>query len=209
MNMTVNAAKGLLRSVGVEIKKGDWPKESRWESLLDNPAIPIWMKPLLATQREIWEFLEKEKQNLDAMVVEESSHWPEAELLREVPGFGPIVTLGILSGIGDISRFKRPGQLASYAGLIPSSRDSGGVQKRGGITRQGRSLMRYSAVTAAWAALRSHALTPGLRKWVMRLIVKRGRQVAVVALARRLLVLVHKMLTTGEVYNPNYPAVTI
>lgn len=207
--MTINAARALLRSVGVSIKKSDWSREAKWNVVLDNPAIPIWMKPLLATQRTIWEFLESEKQNLDAMVVEEARHWPEAEPLRELPGFGPVVTMGILSGIGDISRFKRAGQLASYAGLIPSSRDSGGVQRRGRITRQGRVVMRHLAVQAAWAAMRSKDLTPPLRKWIRRLIVKRGRQVAAVALARRLLVLVHKVLTHGEAYNPNYPMVAL
>lgn len=209
LNMTINAAKGLLRSVGVEIKKSEWSKESGWEKLLSNPSIPIWMKPLLVTQREVWEFLEEQRQNMDAMVIEESTRWPEAQLLLEMPGFGPIVTLGILSGIGDINRFKRPSQLASYAGLIPSSRDSGGIQKRGSITRQGRSLMRYLAVQAAWVALRSRALTPSLRNWAKRLIVKRGRKVAVVALARRLMVLVHKILSNGEAYNPAYPLVAI
>lgn len=209
LNMTINAAKALLRSVGVEIKKSDWAKEAKWNALLDNPAIPIWMKPLLVTQRDIWEFLERERESLDAMVAEESGHWPEAEPLRELPGFGPVVTMGILSGIGDITRFKRPGQLASYAGLIPSSRDSGGIQRRGGITRQGRGLMRHLAVQAAWAAMRSKNLTPPLRKWVRRLIVKRGRQVAAVALARRLLVMVHKILTNGEAYNPTYPVVVL
>jgi hypothetical protein len=54
--------------------------------------------------------------------------------------------------------------------------------------------------------MRSKDLNPSLRKWSGRLIVKKGGQVAAVAMARRLLVLVHKFLSTGEVYNPAYPA---
>ncbi|MBU1274236.1 MAG: IS110 family transposase [Proteobacteria bacterium] len=206
-NMTVNAAKAMLRSVGVEMKKAQWPKDAHWEKVLENPAVPIWMKPFLITHRSIWDHLEQQRQDLDALVNEELSHWLEAQLLLEMPGFGPIVTMGILSGIDDVKRFRRSNQLASYAGLIPSSRDSGAVQRRGGITHQGRSLMRYFAVQAAWSAMRSKSLTPSLRKWARRLIVKRGRKVAAVALARRLLVLAHKLLTTGEVYNPTYPVV--
>ena len=205
-NMSINMAKAMLRSVGVELKKSQWPKKQHWETVLDNPAVPLWMKPLLATHRSIWEHLERQKQDIDAMINQELCDWPEAELLYEMPGLGPIVTMGILSGIGDVNRFKRANQLASYAGLIPSSRDSGSVQRRGGITRQGRSLMRHFSVQAAWAALRSKSLTPSLRKWAKRLIVKRGRKVAAVALARRLLVLAYKFLKTGEVYNPAYPA---
>ena len=89
MNMTVNAAKVLLRSVGVDFKNSDWAKESGFEELLNDGAIPAWMKPMLLTQRDIWLFLDKERVNLNAMVIEEANHWRESELLREVPGFGP------------------------------------------------------------------------------------------------------------------------
>ena len=203
--MTVNAVKAMLRSVGVAMKQGQWPKESSWEKVLDDPAVPVWMKPLLITQKSIWDYLEQQRHELDALVNEELTHWPEAELLMEIPGFGPIVTLAILSGIDDIKRFKRSNQLASYAGLVPSSRDSGSMQRRGGITHQGRNLMRNYAVQAAWSAMRSKDLSPSLRKWSRRLIVKKGGQVTAVAMARRLLLLVHKFLSTGEVYNPAYP----
>ena len=204
-NMTVNAVKAMLRSVGGEIKQTQWPKESHWEKVLNNPAVPIWMKPILITHKSIWDHLEQQRHDLDALVNKELADWPEAELLMEMPGFGPIVTLGILSGIDDIKRFKCSNQLASYAGLIPASRDSGSVQRRGRITHQGRNLMRHFAVQAAWSAMRSKKLSPSLRKWSGRLIVKKGRQVAAVALARRLMVLVHRLLSTGEVYNPVYP----
>jgi transposase len=204
--MTVNAVKAMLRSVGVAMKPGQWPKKSCWEKVLNDPAVPLWMKPLLITQKSIWDHLEHQRHELDALVNEELNHWPEAELLMEIPGFGPIVTLAILSGIDNIKRFKRSNQLPSYAGLIPSSRDSGSIQRRGGITHQGRNLMRNYAVQAAWSAMRSKDLNPSLRKWSRRLIVKKGGQVAAVALARRLLILVHKFLSTGEVYNPAYPA---
>jgi transposase len=205
-NMTINSVKALLRSVGVEMKQGQWPKASHWEKVLANPAVPVWMKPILITHKNTWDHLEQQRQEFDALVHQELSQWPEAELLLEIPGFGPIVTMGILSAIDDVKRFKRPNQLASYAGLIPSSRDSGSVQRRGGITHQGRNLMRNFAVQAAWSAMRSKKLDPSLRKWSGRLVVKKGRQVAAVALARRLMILVHKFLSTGEVYNPSYPA---
>lgn len=205
-NMTINSVKALLRSVGVEIKQVRLPTEDHWEKVLNNPAVPLWMKPCLITHKSTWEHLERQRQEFDALVHQELAHWPEAELLMEMPGFGPIVTMGILSAIDDVKRFKRPNQLASYAGLIPSSRDSGSIQRRGGITHQGRNLMRNFAVQAAWSAMRSKKLDPSLRKWSGRLVVKKGRQVAAVALARRLMILVHNFLSTGEVYNPSYPA---
>lgn len=201
---TMKAARSLLDSVGVSVSKGDWAKEERWEAVLDNPSVPVWMKPLLVVYRNVWEALERERRDLDAMVAEELSRWPEAGLLRQIPGYGPMVTLAVLSSLDDPHRFKHSGQVASYAGLVPSCRDSGGTQRRGGITHQGRSLLRYLLVQAAWAALRSKRLTPGLQKWTRRLIVKRGAMVAVVALARRLLILGHRLWKNGEAYNPAY-----
>jgi transposase len=201
---TMNAARSLLRSVGVSISKYKWGKPDQWEELLNNPAIPIWMKPLLVVYRNIWETLDSERHDLDAMILDEQRRWPEAPLLRQIPGYGPVVTLAVLSSLDDPHRFKHSGQVASYAGLVPSSRDSGEKQKRGGITHQGRPILRALMVQAAWAALRSKKLTPDLQKWTRRLIVKRGAMVATVALARRLLILGHRLWKNGEEYNPNY-----
>ena len=202
---TLRAARSLLGSVGVSISKRDWTEETRWEKVLGNSSLPIWMKPLLLVYRDVWEVLERERCDLDAMVAAEQSRWPEAELLRPIPGYGPLVTLAVLSSLDDPHRFKHPGQVASYAGLAPSCRDSGGRQRRGGITHQGRPLLRYLLVQAAWAALRSKKLTPNLQKWTRKLIVKRGAKVAVVALARRLFILGYQLWKNGEVYNPTYP----
>ena len=203
------AARSLLRSVGVFISKFDWAKQEKWEKLLNNPSIPVRMKPLLLVYRNVWETLNKERQDLDAMVAAEQERWPEAQLLRQIPGYGPIVTMAVLSSLDNPHRFKYPGQVASYAGLTPSSRDSGESQKRGGITHQGRPILRHLMVQAAWTAMRSKKLSPNLQKWTRRLIVKRGVMVAVVALARRLLILGYRLWKNGEAYNPAYPEVKV
>jgi transposase len=144
-----NAARGLLRSAGVMINKSQWKNPEGWEQTLDNPAIPVWMKPLLITHREIWEHLESERACLDSMVKAELGKWPEAEILLEMPGFGPVVSLAVLCHLDDPHRFKRPGQVASYAGLAPTSRDSAETIRHGGITRQGNAILRHLMVQAA------------------------------------------------------------
>lgn len=202
-----NAARGMLRSVGVSLKKKDWNKEEGWEATLSHPAIPIWMKPLLVTYRQMWQLLEAERKSLDSMVKAELSQWPEAEIVMEMPGFGSLVSLAVVSHLDDPHRFKRSCQVASYAGLVPSSRNSADVIRQGGITHQGSAILRHLMVQAGWAAIRSKQLTPGLRSWFRRLLYKVGPQKAVVALARRLLVLAHRLLKNGEAYNPIYPRV--
>ena len=91
--------------------------------------------------------------------------------------------------------------------LIRDASEYADSQKRGGITHQGRAILRSLMVQAAWTVIRSNKLPPDLQKWVRRLIVKRGVMVAVVALDRRLLILGHRLWKNGEAYNPNYPVV--
>ena len=59
--MSINAVKAMLRSVGVEMKRVQWPKQDSWERVLNDPAVPLWMKPLLITHKSIWEHLEQQK----------------------------------------------------------------------------------------------------------------------------------------------------
>lgn len=116
----MNAARSMLRSVGVHVSKRAWSKADTWEAVLAEPAIPEWMRPLLATYRETWEFLESKRASLTMMVTKELNQWPEAELLLDLPGYGPLVTLGVLSHLDDPHRFHRSYQVAGYAGLVPS-----------------------------------------------------------------------------------------
>ncbi|MCB2190443.1 MAG: IS110 family transposase [Deltaproteobacteria bacterium] len=204
--VSLHAMQGMLRSVCVEVKKRDLAKESAWERVLNKETIPIWMKPLLLTHRQVWLELSRRVEELDHMVRAELNDWPEAEILDEIPGFGPLVSLAVLGHLDDPHRFSRSAKVASYGGLVPSSHDSGGVQQRERITREGSSTLRHLMVQASWAALRSRRLTPALRKWAKILIVKKGWKVAVVALARRLLILAHRLWKNGEVYNPVYGA---
>ena len=114
------------------------------------------------------------------------------------------VALGLLAAIGDITRFASPEKLVSYLGLNPSVRQSGnGPAHHGRITKQGRAHTRGMLVEAAWTAVR----TPGpLRAFFLRIQGRRGKQVAAVATARKLAVLVWHLLTKAEDYAWTRPA---
>lgn len=202
-----NAALGLLRSVGVLIiGKRQWRSAERWEEAVALPAVPIWMTPLLKAHRTMWTTADEICRELEKRVTTELAEWPSAAALSEIPGYGPLVTLGVLCTIDDPTRFRHARQAGSYAGLAPKVRASGETTKLGRITREGSPLLRHLMVQGAMSALRSKTLSPGLRRWAMRLVMKRGRSVAAVALARRLLTIGVKLLKTGEVYDPTYGA---
>jgi len=128
----------------------------------------------------------------------------EAKQLMTVPGIDMVVSLAIISAIGDINRFASPQKLVSYLGLNPSVRQSGpGPAYHGRITKQGRGHARGMLVEAAWAAVRA----PGpLRAFFLRVRARRGQHVAAVATARKLAVLVWHLLQKGESYAWARPA---
>lgn len=130
-------------------------------------------------------------------VGEEFKVSPQARLLCTIPGVGPLLSLFILSEIGDISRFPTSRQLSSHAGLVPSISQSGGTVRHGRITRQGSTWLRWALVEAA-----IHAVgRPGpLRDHYSRLKRKKGNKVARVAVARKISTYIFYMLKEEKTY---------
>lgn len=108
-------------------------------------------------------------------------------LLMTVPGVGPVTALSFISVVDDPGRFSGPHQLECYVGLVPSERSSGERRVRGAITKKGNSMLRRTLVQAAWATVRSKdpAAQP-LQMWFAAVASRRGKQQAIVGLARRL-----------------------
>ena len=110
--ISLHAIQGMLRSVGVEVKQRELDREELWERVLSQEAIPVWIKPLLLTHRQVWLELSRRVQELDHMVRAELDNWPGAEILDEIPGFGPLVSLAVLGHLDDPHRFSRSAQVA-------------------------------------------------------------------------------------------------
>jgi transposase len=115
-------------------------------------------------------------------------------LLVQIPGIGLITALTLLAAIGDVSRFPTAKHLVGYAGLGVRVHDSGQTRRTGRITKAGRRDIRAAMVEAAHAAVRSH---PRWGKELARLEPRRGKNRAIVAIARKLLVTVWHVLTEG------------
>ncbi|MDR8398479.1 IS110 family transposase [Paraburkholderia sp. USG1] len=126
--------------------------------------------------------------------------------LLTITGVNTTVAIGLLSAIGDVSRFPKPEKLVSYFGLNPAVYQSGPTPARHGhITKRGRSYARAMLVEAAWAA----AQAPGpLRAFYLRVRDRRGQQIAIVATARKLAVIVWYVLARNEPFAWDRPALT-
>jgi transposase len=115
-------------------------------------------------------------------------------LLIQLPGIGLIGTVTVLAAIGQIARFPQAKYLVGYAGLGTRVHDSGQTHRRGGITKAGRSELRNVMIEAAHAACRTHAYW---RAELARLEPRLGKAKAIVAIARKLLVIIWHVLTKG------------
>lgn len=107
--------------------------------------------------------------------------------LQTIPGIGVITALAFVATLDNAARFLNTEQVAAYCGLVPSEYSSGEHQRRGRITKAGNTHLRALLVEAAWAVMRTkRADAEPLRAWATRLTLRRGRGIAMVALARRL-----------------------
>ncbi|MEM5793018.1 MAG: IS110 family transposase, partial [Candidatus Aenigmatarchaeota archaeon] len=123
---------------------------------------------------------------------------PQAKLLTTIPGISEYSALLIMAEIGDIRRFKNAECLCSYAGLVPSTYQSGNKQYHGKITKQGSKWLRWILIQAANKAItRDNAL----QRFYKRLEQKKGRKIAIVATARKMLTYIYAMLTLNLEFN--------
>ena len=119
------------------------------------------------------------------------------QVANDAAGVGPNTALAYVLTIGDVTRFRRGKQVASYLGLIPREESSGGRQKLGAISKQGNRLLRSLLVEAAQIAVR---FDPGFRKQYLHRCHQKPKGVAKVAAARRLAVRLYWMLRTETAY---------
>jgi len=128
---------------------------------------------------------------------EAEERFPDVELLVTVPGIGRLLALTILAEIGEIDRFDSPHKLASHAGLVPSTSQSGSTLRHGRITRQGSTWLRWALVEAS---IHVTAKPGPLKKFFLRLSRRKGNKIARVATARKLSNYIYYMLKEKKDY---------
>jgi transposase len=150
------------------------------------------------------DFLAGEIEQLDRIVGADALSDPDALRLMTLPGVSVVTAIALLAAIGDIRRFATPRQLVAYLGLDPRVRQSGSEPaKHGRISKQGAAEVRSLLVEAGWQTTR----TPGpLRAFHERIAERRGRKIATVATARKLVVIAWHLLSRGEEYAFGRPA---
>lgn len=170
---------------------------ARWGSHGVPQELRTVLEPLVGAIGEISERIEA----LERQLVEVSRSDELLERLQEMPGVGPLVSLAFLGWVDRADRFGKSRDVGACLGLRPSLRESGGKSRRGPISREGDREMRWLLVQAAHAALAVHR-DSALKRWGEALVARAGKKKAVVAVARKLGVLMHRLWVTGESYQP-------
>ena len=185
----------------LSLNKGMQKKRTLWSQAGQKLLRELPLKPWAACRREdllgLLAMLDEQIGKLDGAVQQSAEENPAAKLLMTQPGVGPNTALAFVLTIGDVSRFRRGKQVASYLGLIPREESSGGRQKLRAITKQGNRLARALLVEAAQIAVR---YDPGFRRQYLHRCHQKPKAVAKVAAARKLAVRLYWMLRTQVAY---------
>jgi transposase len=179
---TIALVRSLLRQRGYRLASGT---AARMPQQLARLVLPTDLSDTLAPLRRIIETLTAEIALIDARLDGLAQADPVVARLRSVPGVGPVVALTFRAFVDDIGRFRGAAQVSAAIGLVPREDSSAERRHRGHITKAGPRELRSLLVQAAWSCWRSKG-SGTLRAWVERLAGRRGRRIAVVALARRL-----------------------
>jgi transposase len=190
-----NGLQHLAMNQGVLRKRRLWSKAGQ-KVLRELPLAP-WAGRRREDLLKMMSELDAKIDLLDQAVLEAAETNGKAKLLMTQPGVGPITALAFVLTMGDVSRFSRGKQVASYLGLIPREYSSGGHQRLGSISKQGSSFLRMLLVEAAGIAVRCDA---GFRQEYLHRCHTKAKGVARVAAARKLAIRLYWMLRTKTGY---------
>jgi transposase len=179
---TISVLRALLRQEGYRLPSGSAAQVAARRARL---TLPPALAETLAPLERVTTQLTAEIADLDARLAAQAAADPVVQHLQTVPGVGPVVALTFRATLDTVTRFTAAGQVSAFLGLVPREDSSAERRHRGHITKAGSGELRSLLVQAAWACWRSRG-SGVLRSWALQLAARRGRRIAVVALARRL-----------------------
>jgi transposase len=199
----VTTVRGLARERGASIPScttSTFVKRARVSRLPDDVRLSI--APLLNTI----ERMDIELVTVEGELVKWCDQEPLITQLATTPGVGAVVAAAFVSVIDEAGRFASAHHVESYLGLVPNEDSTGGNRRLGAITKNGNSYLRSMLIQGAWGILCKADRNDPLRLWGERVADRRGKRIAVVAIARRLVGVLWAMWRDGTVYDPAHLA---
>jgi transposase len=194
-----NELRGLLRVFGVclppRVGHGGFDTEVR-QTFASDEMLACALNPLLDARTVLYKTYLKLDNAIKRLVKAD----PVCKLLMSVPGVGPVTALSFKAGVDDPGRFKSSRTVAAHFGLTPRRFQSGESDNPGRISRAGDADVRSALYVAAHSLLTRNEQWSSLKAWGIRLAKTRGHRRAVIAVARKLAVILHRMWTDGTAF---------
>lgn len=197
----VNHVRGLVKSFGERLPSCTAESFHRKARAL----IPVALKPALDPLFCVLEQLEEPIDAYDDRVKQLAKKYPDVAAISQPKGVGALTALVFLLTLEDKTRFAKSRTVGAFIGFNPKRDQSGDCDKQLGIAKTGDAFMRRLAVGSANYILGPFGQDSELRRWGLELAKRGGRNAkkrATVAVARKLVVLMHRLWVTGEVYEP-------
>jgi transposase len=194
----INTVRGWMRARMIKARTG---KTETFCERVRQAASTIELPRYVVRQLEAIEQMTAHIAEADKELEALADKDPTCPRLMSVPGVGPVTAIRFVAALDEISRFPSVAQVQSYLGLTPGENSSSERQRRTGITKAGPPALRASLIQAAWAARRTRGKHPML-DWVIEVEKRRGKHVAIVALARKLSAILFALWRDGTFYNP-------
>jgi transposase len=198
----VNAARGLTKSYGERLRKCGTGQMNRAIAKGLSPELREALDPLLREIESLNERIAEYDRRIEKIAKE--AH-PEVALLQQVKGVGTLIALTYVLTLDDPYRFRRSRDAGCFLGLRPGRRNSGMSEPQMHISKEGDRYLRTLIVQGAHYILGPFGEDSDLRRWGLKLAERGGKNAkkrAVIAVARKLAVLLHKLWVSGEVYEP-------
>jgi transposase len=198
----INHARGLVKAVGGRLPKCSAEAFAKKAA----PAVPQELQPALLPLLEQLTLMNRTIKAYDRQITGLlQSRYPEARRLEQmIPGVGPITALAYCLALGDPGRFRKSRSVGVYFGLAPAQRDTGQSTPQLRISKEGNPFVRQLLVQCAQHILGPFGQDSDLRRFGLRLAQSGGKNAkkrAIVAVARKLSVLLHRLLVTRQPYN--------
>lgn len=168
--------------------------------------VPEGLKPALDPILEQIATLTRTIRDYEKRIEKLANQYGATQVLRQINGVGPITALSYVLVLEDPTRFAKSRSVGAYLGFVPRLDESGGSSRSLRITKEGDALLRWLLVQCAHYILGPFGKDCDLRRYGERVRQRAGKKKALVAVARKLAVVLHRLWSTAEVYDPFYTA---
>jgi transposase len=201
----VNQMRALLLEHGITAAVGRESFARRMPAILEDAenGLSVRLRELLLRLRRRWLALDTEISEVTSILKETSDQSELCRRVMTVPGVGPIVSTAIVAAVGNARMFQRGRDMAAWLGLVPRQHSTGGRSTLGAISKRGDTYLRKLFIQGAQVLLINMKRDrSGLGVWLKSIEERRHRNVAVVALANKLVRICWKVLATECEYRP-------